>query len=876
MKISSLIILSLMLSLQIYAQETGGPYTADENTVLLIHFNNDFAHVGTYSGNITNWGKTAVYNSSLTGFGQAYRIDNSDGSDQCLLIEPTTELQLGNHWRIEFWIKTNSFGSGAAAFPSIFIKDGEGVSAISIGLRHDGTGYNCRLTFADETEISIDQTNGLDHSKWHHVSLSSDSIDNQIYFSVRNENLQTEFIDSRPFPAGTDGELVTAERQIFVGGVDGSSNIQFDGWIDELRISNTSRVYHPVKPDLIAEADFVQFYAAESQASSWDDINNDVDQWYEELLSYWVKPGRDLLFNEGEKIKIYLVERSDLGSYFSYTLPAWKYGAYKAPNEIYVSVPPEGNNNIYGGEFNTLVKNTISQLILKKKQDRGNASAPSYFTEAFGLFYSGNKPDRDAILQARNDLGRDPVLADIQNINDMATTYKKDLLTSYIEAQALSIICIEGLRPGEHDLIWQNHLKHYYLNEEPNRIKLMAQTNNFNVYATQEDGPFIDEIIDHLENKLARYSSVYELTILHKINVVVYPSRETAEECIVIMDSYSFGSGWSVDKLDFISPRIDFSETTIFHELFHVFHFNFINAQISVPSLHVEGLAEVMTYEGENDSYLQGRSWYFNQTMEQFYSENGHYPNLEEVIENYDNMSVYSYGQAFWYWMKSNHTDYPTIKAFFYNGLDWDVFDISYEEIDAGYVNYLKQLAGIQTELPGTPSNPDPENEATVVNTNPTLSWTNGSNTDQSDLYFGTENPPTQKVLSDVTTTTYQPSTLTYATNYFWKVVNKNAAGNTEGPVWSFTTDIGTGIYDLLNENSLEVYPNPVVNQLRLKLGQPIDFVRVFNLSGTLVYSKHDIRDPVFSIDVSTWNKACYLLQLKSKDHLKYYKFIKQ
>lgn len=703
MKKNLSLLLGLLFPLCLLSQETGGPYTSDENTILLMHFNNNLSFEGAYTGNITNWGKTPVYDHSLNGLDQAFRIDNASGSDQCLLIEPTSELHLGNHWSIEFWVKSNSYGSGAAAYPSIFIKDGEGVSAISIGLRSDGLGYNCRLTFADQTEISMDQSNGLDHSKWHHITLSSDSIDNQIYFTVNDENLQSKFSDSKPFPYGTNGELITANRQVFVGGVDGSSNIQFDGWIDELRISNTSRIYHPVAPALIAETAFVEFYAAESQLSRWDEIKNDLDQWYKELLSYWERPDLDLLFDDGEKIKIYLVERNNLGSYVNFTIPDWKYGAYKAPHEIYVSIPPGGNDDLYEGSFNKLVKNMLGQLFLKKRMIIANVPAPSYFTEAFGLYYTGSRPNRESILQALSDFGRYPVISDIQNVSDITTTNKKDLMVSYIEAQALSSVGIQGLGPGEHDLMWKNHLKYYYENEDPNRIKLMKQTSNFDVYSTQEENSYLDAVIDHLENKLSRYTSVFEFPILHKINVVIYPDRETAADCIVVMDSYSFGSGWSGDKLDFISPRIDFSETTIFHELFHVFHFNLVEHLFWVPSFHSEGLAEVLTYEGVNDAYIQGNAWYYKEGLERFNTEKGHYPNLAEIIDSYEYMSVYSYGQAFWHWMKTNHTDYPTIKEFFTGGLDWNVFDISYEDIDLGFTNYLNSIAGIQTDLPDLP-----------------------------------------------------------------------------------------------------------------------------------------------------------------------------
>ena len=868
---SYLIIIGLLFSIHLFSQETGGPYTTDENTILLMHFNNDLSYSGTYTGNITNWGKTPVYNPSLTGLDQAFRIDNASSSDQCILIEPTSELHLGNHWSIEFWVKSNSYGSGAAAYPSLFIKDGGGVSAISIGLRPDGLGYNCRLTFANQTEFSMDQTNGLDHSKWHHITLSSDSIDNQIYFKVRDENMQSEFSDSRAFPAGTNGELITADRQVFVGGVDGNSNIQFDGWVDELRISKTSRIYHPEAPALMDETDFVEFYAAESQLSRWDDIKNDVDQWFRELKSYWDRPGLDLLFEEGEKVKVYLVDKQNLNEFTGFNCADWKFGAYKTPNEIYVASPPDGIDNLYEGSFQKLIKNSLGQLLLKKKLSREGSSAPPYFTEAFGLFYAGYRPNRDSIMQALADLGRDPVISDIQNIDDIATTYKKDFIVSYIQAQALSTAGIQKLGPGSYETAWQRHLTYYYENEMANRIALQKVTTHFNIYSTPQDIQFMDVISDKLEEKFNHYTSVFEFPIHHKFNCVVYPNADAGLYCMVFLNDYNGGSAWSGDNLDFLSPTEAWGgldealRSLIPHEFFHAFHFNLVTHLFSVPSFHSEGMAEIMAYEGENKEYIQGKAWYFNEGLERFKTENGHYPNLAEVMVTNEYMSVYSYGQAFWYWMKTNHTDYPTIKEFFMKGQDWTVFDISYEEIDVGYINYLKSLAGIQSDMPGIPSDPNPTNGAAAVSTNPTLSWTNGSNTDQTDLYFGTNNPPTQKVLSDVTSTSYQPNTLTYSTTYFWKIVNENTVGNTEGPIWSFTVDVGTGIFDDEKDGKLKMYPNPANDYVFIN--SPVNVnLRIFNISGQCVLEKLNFLSG--KINVSDFDHGTYIITFTNKNGL--------
>lgn len=869
MKPLTFILIGLLTSFSLFSQQTGGPYTSDENTILLMHFNNDLIHSGAYTGNIINWGKTPVYNSSLTNLDQAFRIDNASGSDQCLLIEPTSELHLGNHWSIELWVKSNSYGSSAAAYPSIFIKDGEGVSAIGIGLRSDGLGFNCRITFADQTEISIEQSNGLDHTKWHHITLSSDSIDNQIYFTVKDENFESEFSDSKTFPDGTNGELITANRQVFVGGVDGSSNIQFDGWIDELRISNTSRIYHPETPALLAETEFIEFYASEDEMEKWDEIKDNADNWFKGLRSYWERPGSDLLFNEDEKVKIYLVEKEYLTEYVGFSFPDWRYGGYKIPNELYVALPPGGENDIYEGSFPVLVKNILAQLVLKKRQIRDiGGYSPFYFREGFGLLYSGYRPNQDSILQALSDLGRAPLVSDFLDVSDFATSYKKDLMVSYIEAQALSAIGIQKFNTGGYETVWERHLKHYYQNDENTRITLRKETDNFNIYSAHQDVQYIDEIADKLEEKLSLYETTFEFPIYHKINLVIYPDRETAQDCIVFMDSYSMGSGWSGDKLDILSPLhledgltgvLDF---LIPHEFFHVFHFNLVTHLFSIPAFYSEGLANHMS-QGFVVPETEDDLWKIQVAFDHYSSNYSRQPNLADFLVsevdatyNYHN-DPYFFGEAFYSYMMSGVATYVELKAFFAGDLDYSVFSKSYEEIDIGYINYLKSIAGIQTDAPGQPSNPNPANEATAVNTNPTITWTNGSNTDESDLYFGTTNPPTEKVQSNASSTSYQPSPLNYSTTYYWKVVNKNSVGNTEGSVWSFTTDIGTGINDLHGTTGFSVYPNPAIDKIYITSPEEAD-LSIFNISGQKVLGLSNFIEG--EINISSLNKGTYIV----------------
>jgi hypothetical protein len=94
--------------------------------------------------------------------------------------------------------------------------------------------------------------------------------------------------------------------------------------------------------------------------------------------------------------------------------------------------------------------------------------------------------------------------------------------------------------------------------------------------------------------------------------------------------------------------------------------------------------------------------------------------------------------------------------------------------------------AAVGTLPPTPPADPVPMAGATGVGTTVMLTWVSSGASSYS-INFGPTNPPPQ-VASGLTTATYVPPGLAKATTYFWQVLANNAAGTTNGPVWSFTT----------------------------------------------------------------------------------------
>ena len=91
---------------------------------------------------------------------------------------------------------------------------------------------------------------------------------------------------------------------------------------------------------------------------------------------------------------------------------------------------------------------------------------------------------------------------------------------------------------------------------------------------------------------------------------------------------------------------------------------------------------------------------------------------------------------------------------------------------------------------PGPPSVPvltAPANGATGVAVTPTLTWSTATGATSYDVYFGTSSTP--PMVTNVTTTSYAPATLSNGTTYYWHIEARNNVGTTDsGAPWSFTT----------------------------------------------------------------------------------------
>lgn len=145
---------------------------------------------------------------------------------------------------------------------------------------------------------------------------------------------------------------------------------------------------------------------------------------------------------------------------------------------------------------------------------------------------------------------------------------------------------------------------------------------------------------------------------------------------------------------------------------------------------------------------------------------------VTDLQENLDNLDG---------WFAVGIWEYETGGTYYITCDGWN-------ETNQPYIEVTYLLAG--APLPAY--NPNPADEALNIEPETDLTWDFGADTETYDLYFGTDFPPTTKVVEDEASGvsgTYDPGTLEFQTTYYWQVVSKNSVAELEtpGPVWAFT-----------------------------------------------------------------------------------------
>ena len=204
----------------------------DENTMLLLHYDNDYLDGSPLSPHtITNQGTT--FDATYKKFG-SHSCKFVRGSNQYMTIPDSPEFNLnGGNWTIDFQIYVeNSFTGGSR---SIYYQSTDALNFIELKLTESGSNeLSVQLWQLGGDDYSFSSGNGfITFDNWHHVAFVQDQNDFYVFIDGQLANSDT---DSTRFPDYTG--------LVYIGASAGAGNFM-DGYIDELRVSNTSRWTSP-------------------------------------------------------------------------------------------------------------------------------------------------------------------------------------------------------------------------------------------------------------------------------------------------------------------------------------------------------------------------------------------------------------------------------------------------------------------------------------------------------------------------------------------------------------------------------------------------------------------------------------------------------
>ena len=204
----------------------------DINTVLLIHCDGADAStsftdksIGGATHTVTANG-TAQVDTAESQFGGASLL--LDGNSDYLSVPYHSDFNFAGDFTVECWFNTSSAPAAATNIVGRWDND---TNELSYTLMMDSTG-EMKLQIHDGSTSSVNSSGIFDDGVWHHAALVYDS----------SANTATIYVDGAQEAQVTGlGTLTTDTADLHIGIKFGGTDRFFDGWIDEIRISNVAR-----------------------------------------------------------------------------------------------------------------------------------------------------------------------------------------------------------------------------------------------------------------------------------------------------------------------------------------------------------------------------------------------------------------------------------------------------------------------------------------------------------------------------------------------------------------------------------------------------------------------------------------------------------
>jgi len=226
--------------------QIGGPYLYDQNTLLLLHFDNDLSNRSPLAPNAVG-SLTALTNEAST----IANMGNSYKTGTLLSVPHHANLNLTGDWTIEAWVKLTSYNPNAWMY--LFWKPGD-TDAYQSNYSLEVNPWWGNVFFgyyfsAFNNRIGITGSSPT-LNEWYHVAFTRDTKTKLIQVIVRDKNRNvislTEF-----YYSPTETYLSSKDLQIGTG---------LSGYIDEVRISNVVRPFVRTGMDNLQQDKAFQIY----------------------------------------------------------------------------------------------------------------------------------------------------------------------------------------------------------------------------------------------------------------------------------------------------------------------------------------------------------------------------------------------------------------------------------------------------------------------------------------------------------------------------------------------------------------------------------------------------------------------------------------
>lgn len=228
------------------SNSTGGPYTVDGNTVLLLHFDNNL-NEESHNYTLSNHGITKTYvTNPISDLNDVIYFDNSNSSNDSYVTVPNTagEMSLDGNWTIEFWFYIESWDQSYNNWPVPILLPTTGFES-NYCLELPSTDEYLKYVFTGNNgNIGLySSQNSITTGRWYHVALINDYDNLTSKLMLHDLSFQKLEEKSANYAAGTS--ISTALENLRIGAGLFTEN-HFNGYIDELRISNVVRNFDNV------------------------------------------------------------------------------------------------------------------------------------------------------------------------------------------------------------------------------------------------------------------------------------------------------------------------------------------------------------------------------------------------------------------------------------------------------------------------------------------------------------------------------------------------------------------------------------------------------------------------------------------------------